>query len=98
MRHTTMISGRNATHRAEGVWFWVFAGIILVIAFGDAVTVVAAAVAIVSTIWWIYREVERRVTREAKMAHVTPLPPEPPGQHDAKVAPAPALWRGPCAA
>ena len=100
MRHiTTTISGRHGTHDAEAAVFWIFAGIIMVIAFGDALTVLAVAVAIVTIISWIYSKVERRVARnDGEMAPVTHLRPAVTGQRDLKKTSAHASWRGPSAA
>jgi hypothetical protein len=71
----------------------------VVIAFGDALTVLAVAFAIVTTVWWIYREVEHRVERnDAEMAPVTHLRPALTGQRDLKKTSPQASWRGPSAA
>jgi uncharacterized membrane protein YhiD involved in acid resistance len=82
MRHiTTTISGHHGTRDAEAAVFWIFAGIILVIAFGDALAVLAIVLAIVTAISWIYRQVEHRLERShAEMAPVTYLRPELTGQ------------------
>jgi Flp pilus assembly protein TadB len=84
MRHiTTTISGNHGTHDSEAALFWIFAGLIMVIAFGDAVAVMAVAVAIVTAVAWIYRKVERRLERnDAHTAPVAHLRPERTGQHD----------------
>ena len=78
MRHiTTTISGRHGTHDAEAAVFWIFAGIIMVIAFGDALTILAVALAIMAAISWIIGKVEHRMeTRDAALAPVTHLRPE----------------------
>jgi hypothetical protein len=53
------------------------------IAIADALAVLAAAIAIVTAISWIYRKVEHRSERRgALMAPVTRLRPELTGQHD----------------
>jgi ABC-type Mn2+/Zn2+ transport system permease subunit len=99
MRHTT-ISGHHGTHHTVAAAFWILAGTIVLIAFGDVLTLLAVAFAIVTTVWWIYREVEHRVQRnDAEMAPVTHLRPALPGQRDLKKASAAhASWRGPSAA
>jgi hypothetical protein len=98
MRHTT-ISGRHGTHHTVAAAFWILAGVIIVIALGDALTLLAVAFAIVTTVRWIYREVEHRVQRnDAEMAPVTHLRPALTGQRDLKKISAPASWRGPSAA
>jgi hypothetical protein len=88
MRHiTTTISGHHGTHDVEGALFWIFAGLIMVIAFGDAVAVLAAAVAIVTAVAWIYRTIEHRLQpNDTHTAPVTHLRPELGGQHDTNSA------------
>lgn len=83
MRHiTTTISGHRGTHNAEAAAFWIFAGIIILIAIGDALAVLAVTIAIVTAISWIYGKVEHRSERTgAQMAPVTRLRPELTGQH-----------------
>ena len=98
MRHT-IISGRHGSHHAVAAAFWILAGIIVVIAFADALTVLAVAVAIVTIISWIYSKVERRVARnDGEMAPVTHLRPALSGQRDLKKTSGHASWRGPNAA
>ena len=82
MRHiTSTISGHHGTRDAEAVVFWIFAALIMVIAFGEALTVLAVAVAIVTGISWIYRQVAHRLERRhAEVAPVTYLRPELTGQ------------------
>jgi flagellar basal body-associated protein FliL len=84
MRHiTTTIGGHRSTHNAEAAVFWIFAGIIILIAIGDALAVLAAAIAIVTAISWVYRKVEHRSERSGtEMAPVTRLLPELTGQRD----------------
>ena len=84
MRHiTTTISGHHGSHDTEAALFWTFAGIILLIAFGDAVAILAVVVAILTAVAWIYRTVEHRLQRnDAHTAPVTHLRPEFSGQHD----------------
>jgi hypothetical protein len=91
MRHiTTTISGRHGTHEVEVAVFWIVAGSIIVIAFGDALAVLAVAIAIS----WMYRKVERRLERtDAEMAPVTRLRPGSTGQRDLKDTPARASRR-----
>jgi hypothetical protein len=100
MRHlTTTISGHHGTRDAEALVFWIFAGIIMFIAFGDALSVLAVAFAIVTAISWTYREVEHRLERNhAEMAPVTHLRPELTRQRDPKGASAVPPWRDPRAA
>jgi uncharacterized membrane protein YhiD involved in acid resistance len=100
MRHTTTtIGGHHGSHDVEAALFWVFAGIILVIAFGDALAVLAVAFAIVAAVSWIYQKVERRLERsDAHTAPVTHLRPELTGEHNAKRTSAQALSHRPHAA
>ncbi len=96
---TTTISGRHGTHHAEAAVFWILAGIIVVIAGGDVLALLAVAFAIVTTLWWLYHEVEHRLERsDAEMAAVTHRRPELMGQRDPKRTSAQASWRGPRAA
>lgn len=97
MRHTA-ISGQHDAHHTVAA-FWIIAGIIAVIAFGDVLTLLAVALAIVTTARWIFRQVEHRVERsDAEMAPVTHLRPGLIGQRDLKKTSAHASSRGPRAA
>jgi len=102
MRHiTTTISGRHGTHEVEVAVFWIVAGIIIVIAFGDALTLLALtfAIATMTTAWWIYRQAAHRAERsDAELAPVTSLRPALIGHRDRKATSAHASWRGPSAA
>ena len=98
MRHTT-ISGHHGNHDTVAAAFWIVAGMLAVIAFGDVLALLTVALAIVTTAWWVYREVEDRVERnEAEMAPVTHLRPALTGQRDQKKTSAHASWPGPRAA
>jgi hypothetical protein len=98
MRYTTT-SGHHGTHQTVAAAFWIVAGIIAVIAFGDALALFAVALAIVTTAWWISREVEHRVKRnESEVAPVTHLRPVLTGQRDLKKTSPHVSWRGPRAA
>jgi hypothetical protein len=98
MRHTT-ISGHHGTHHTLAAAFWIVAGMIAVIALGDALTLLAVALAIVTVSRWIYREVEHRVERnDARMAPVTHLRPARAGQRDPEKTSVQVSWRGPRAA
>jgi hypothetical protein len=93
------ISGHHGTHHTVAAAFWILAGIIVVIVFGDVLALSALAFAIVTTVWWIYREVEHRLERNhAEMALVTHLRPALTGQSDLKRTSAHASWHGPRAA
>ena len=98
MSHTA-INGHHGAHHTIAAVFWILAGIIVVIALGDALSLLAVAFAIVTTVWWVYREVERRMDRnEAEMAPVAHLRPALTGQRDLTKSSAHAPWRGPRAA
>ncbi|MDT5258966.1 MAG: hypothetical protein QOD10_4046 [Mycobacterium sp.] len=99
MRHiTSTISGYRGSHDLEAAAFWIFAGIIVVIAFGDALAVLGVAIAIATVIAWIYSKVERRLERsDEAMAPVAHLRPELTGKRDPKTS-ADAPWHGPRAA
>jgi uncharacterized membrane protein YhiD involved in acid resistance len=100
MRHiTSTITGHHGNPDLEAAAFWVFGGIILLIAFGDAVAVLVAAVAILAAVAWIYRKIERRFERhDAPSAAVTQLHSEWFGRNDADEAHARALPHQPHAA
>ena len=53
MQHT-ITSGRQHPHHPIGEAAWILAGIIVMLAFGDALVLLALAVAIVTTTttWW----------------------------------------------
>ena len=102
MRHNT-INGRQGTHHTVATLFWVVvAGIIAVIAFGDALALLAIVAAIVATAWWLFHELELghgAVARDdTKAAPVTRLRPVVTGQRDLKKTSARASWRRPSAA
>lgn len=95
MRHTT-IRERHGAHDAEAALFWIFAGIIMVIAFGDVLTLLAVASGIVATAWWISRKLEHREARnDAMTAPVTQLRPALTDQRDLKKTSAQQLRRAP---
>jgi hypothetical protein len=91
MRHiATTVSGHHDTHGVGVAVFWIVAGITIVIAFGDALAVLAVAIAIS----WMYRKVEHRLERtDAETAPVTCLRPGSTGQRDLKDTPARASHR-----
>jgi hypothetical protein len=98
MRHIT-IRGHHGAHDAEAAVFWIFAGIIMVIAFGDVLTLLAVALAIVATAWWVSRKLDHRAARnDARTAAVTHLRPALTGQRDLKITPAHSSPRTPRAA
>jgi hypothetical protein len=98
MRHST-ISEKYDTHHTVVAELWILAGVIALVALGDALAVSVVAVAVVITAWWIYREVEHRVEgKHAAKAPVTHLRPALSGQRGPKQAAAHAAWHGPRAA
>ena len=58
MQQTT-IAGRHETHYPIAETLWVLAGIVLLLAFGDGVTllVLGSAIAAMAAAWWIHRSV-----------------------------------------
>jgi len=74
MRHIT-ISGHHVGHHtvAAAVWsvaaFWIVAGIVAVMALGGGLTRLAVALAIVTTEWWLFSEVEHRVEKVGSRAN-----------------------------
>jgi hypothetical protein len=59
----TTISGHHETHHPIAETLWVVAGVILLLAFGDSLTLLVLSFAIVTmtTAWWIHRRDDRRV-------------------------------------
>ena len=100
MQHT-ITSGRQHPHHPIGEAAWILAGIIVMLAFGDALVLLALAVAIVTTTtaWWTHRKVEYRAQRDdAELASVTRLRPALTGQRRPKEASRHVSWGGPSAA
>jgi Flp pilus assembly protein TadB len=101
MRHNT-ISGHYGAHHTVAPLFWVVAGIIVVVAFGDALAVLAIVAAIAAAAWLLYQEfrLERRaVTRnDTTPAYVTHFRPALTGRRDLTKTSAHASWRGRSAA
>jgi hypothetical protein len=87
MRNTTTISEHRGTGYAEVAAFWILAGVILVIAFGDFLALLGGALVVAAAISWAYRAVERRWERhEAEMASVSHLRPALTRQQDLRRA------------
>jgi hypothetical protein len=97
MRQTT-ISGHPNTHHPIGEMVLLLAGIIVLIAFGDAFALVIAAAVIATLVWGMIREIEHRVRNRRELAPVTQLRPALAGQRDLKKTAAHASRRGPSAA
>jgi predicted PurR-regulated permease PerM len=59
----TAITQHHGTRFPVAETLWVLAGIILLLAFGDALAllVIASAVAAVAAAWWVHRAIEHRV-------------------------------------
>jgi hypothetical protein len=55
-------SGHHSSrhHHTIAAAFWIVVGVVAVIAFGDTLTLLAVALAIVTTAWWISGEVKLR--------------------------------------
>lgn len=64
----TTSSGQHGTHLPIAEALWILAGIILLIAFGDALVLLVLAFAVVAmtTAWWIYGKVEQRAGRTTR--------------------------------
>jgi drug/metabolite transporter (DMT)-like permease len=98
MRNTTT-SEHRGTRYAEVAAFWILAGTILVIAFGDFLTLLGVALAIAAAVSWIYRAVEDRwESNDAETASVSHLRPALAGQRDLQKTSAHVSWHGPRAA
>ena len=70
----TTISGHRGSPIGEAVW--IVAGIIVVMAFGDALVVLALALALaaMAAAWWIHHTADRRVQdNDGHLAPVTQL-------------------------
>jgi Na+/H+ antiporter NhaB len=77
----TTISRHQGT--LDAATFWVFGGILVVIAFRDVLTVLAVVFAIAIAISWIASKVEHRQARnDADMVPVSQLRPASSGQRD----------------
>jgi hypothetical protein len=92
MQHTT-INRHSGTRETVAAAFWLLAGIIVLIAAGDAFALLVAAVVIVTLTWGMVREIERRLRNHAELASVTHLRPASTGQRDPKTTPAQQLRR-----
>lgn len=93
----TTNSRHHSAYDAEAVVFWIFAGVIVAIAFKDvlplltvALILMALAFAVATAAWW--------VSRNAMTASVTRLRPVSTGQRDRTRVPARSSRRGPRAA
>ncbi len=98
-RSTTMRHPGN--HDTVAAAFWLVAGIIVMIASGDALALLIAAVTIVTLVWRMIRAIEHRVRNRAELAPVTHLRPAltaRPARPDHKNSSAHGSWRGPRAA
>ena len=89
------ISGHHVAQHRVAAAFWIIAGIIAVIVFGDVLTLMAIALAIVTVARWIFLEAEHRVERDdAGVAPVIHLRPALTSHRDLKKTSAHASWRG----
>jgi hypothetical protein len=112
MSQTTIAGHQETRHSiAESLWswraeaLWILAGIILMLAFGDVLVLLALVFAIVTltaawwTAWSTYRTVEHCVERDdAELAPVAHLRPTSTSRCDLKMTSVHAPWRGPSAA
>jgi hypothetical protein len=94
---------RTTTKRHQGshdtaAAFWLVAAIIVMIASGDALALLIAAVAIVTVVWGMIRTIERRVRDRTELAPVTHLRPAMTAPRDLKKTSAHGSWHGPRAA
>jgi uncharacterized membrane protein YhiD involved in acid resistance len=93
MRHIT-INRHPGTHNVAAI-FWLLAGVIVLIASGDAFALLTAAAVIVTAVWWMVREIEHRVrNRHAEFARVIHLRRASTSQRHPKNTAAHAPWRG----
>jgi Flp pilus assembly protein TadB len=97
MQHTAT-NRHHGTRDSVAAAFLLLAGIIVMIASGDALALLIAAVVIVTLVWGMIRGIQDRVRNRAELARVTHLRPASTGQRELKRTPAHASWRGPSAA
>jgi hypothetical protein len=72
MRHIAISEHHGARHRhTVAAAFWIIVGIVAVVAFGDTLTLLAVALPILATVWWICGEVEHRVRSNDAWRYVT---------------------------
>lgn len=100
MQQTT-INRQPETHNV-GAAFWLLAGLIVLLASGDAFAFLTAAAVIVTAAWWMIREIEHRIRKTAtRLPTVLELRPALTGQPlsgQRDLEKTPAAWRGPRAA
>jgi cbb3-type cytochrome oxidase subunit 3 len=111
MRQNTTTTGRYDHSIAETLWswraeaLWTLAGLVLLLAFGDALILLALAFVTVTVAWWIYRTIEHRAEsgesveiNDAEWASVTDLRPALTNQRALKKTSPHVPWHGPSAA
>jgi hypothetical protein len=96
MRSTT--TKRHQRSQDAVAAFWLVAGIIVMIASGDALALLIAAVAIVTVVWGMIRAIERRVRNRTQPAPVTQLHPAMTARRDLTKTTVHGSWHGPRAA
>ena len=69
----TAITQQHGTRYPVAETLWVLAGIVLMLAFGDALVllVIALAVAAMAAAWWVHRTMEHRVGRKSHVLAVS---------------------------
>jgi hypothetical protein len=74
MRQTT-IDGHHETRYPIAETLWIVAGVILSLAFGDGLTLLVVAFAIVgmTTAWWVHRRVAHRLDSSHAMTMILPF-------------------------
>ena len=97
MQHTTTNRHPGARASVAG-GFLLAAGIVVMIGSADALALLIAAVAIVTLVWGMIREIEHRVRNRAELAPVTHLRPASTARRHLKTTSSHASWRGPSAA
>jgi hypothetical protein len=90
MGHIT-ISGNAGARRTVAAAFWIAVGLAAVIVFGDALTLLALALAIVTVVCWIFREVEHRLAGNDAHRYVTGLGSRKPADQGPLGEPLPAV-------
>ncbi|CDO91160.1 hypothetical protein AWC29_03400 [Mycobacterium triplex] len=90
----------NQSRNPVGEAVWIAAGVVMLLAFGDVLVLLALGLAIVgmTVAWLAYRKVQRDGRGNDVLASVTQIRPASAAPRQPKTTPAPAPWQGPSAA
>lgn len=93
MQNTT-IGRRQGNRETLGAAFWLVAGLIVLIASGDALALLIAAAAVVTIFWGMISAVRQHVRNRAEPAPVTQLRAAPAAGRDLKSHSSQQPWLG----